>query len=39
MTPGVESSLTVRQRDRLIHRGAWQYGERTQHVAMLPQEA
>ncbi|OVZ59071.1 type I-E CRISPR-associated protein Cas5/CasD [Pigmentiphaga sp. NML080357] len=39
MTPGVESSLTVRQRDRLIHRGAWQYGERTQHVAILPQEA
>lgn len=39
MTPGVQSSLTVRQRDRLIHRGAWQYGERTQHVAMLPQEA
>lgn len=39
MMPGVKSSLTVRQRDRLLHRGAWQYGERTQHVAMLPQEA
>jgi len=38
MTPGIESSLTIRQRDRLIHRGAWQYGERTQHVAMLPRE-
>lgn len=39
MTSGIESSLVVRQRDRLIHRGAWQYGERMQHVAMLPQGA
>jgi CRISPR system Cascade subunit CasD len=37
MTPGVSSNLTVKQRDRLIHRGAWQYGERTQHIAMLQQ--
>jgi CRISPR system Cascade subunit CasD len=35
MNPGVQPDMAVRQRDRLIHRGAWQYGERTQHVAML----
>jgi CRISPR system Cascade subunit CasD len=37
MTPGVPLSLSIKQRDRLIHRGAWQYGERTQHIAMLQQ--
>lgn len=37
MTPGVPLTLSTKQRDRLIHRGAWQYGERTQHVAMLQQ--
>lgn len=37
MTPGVPLTLSTKQRDRLIHRGAWQYGERTQHIAMLQQ--
>lgn len=37
MAPGVSSNLSIKQRDRLIHRGAWQYGERTQHIAMLQQ--
>jgi CRISPR system Cascade subunit CasD len=37
MTPGVPLSLSIKQRDRLIHRGAWQYGERTEHIAMLQQ--
>lgn len=37
MTPGVPITLSTKQRDRLIHRGAWQYGERTQHTAMLQQ--
>ena len=37
MTPGVLSTLSTQQRDRLMHRGAWQYGERTQHIAILQQ--
>lgn len=37
MKPGVSLTLSTKQRDRLIHRGAWQYGERTQHIAMLQQ--
>lgn len=37
MTPGVPLTLSTKQRDRLIHRGAWQYGERTQHIAVLQQ--
>ena len=37
MTAGVPLTLSTKQRDRLIHRGAWQYGERTQHIALLQQ--
>jgi CRISPR system Cascade subunit CasD len=39
MTAGVSPTMTVQLRDRLIHRGAWQYGQRNQHVAMLQEKA
>lgn len=39
LAAGVPATLTVRQHDRLIHRGAWQYGERNKHVAIFLEEA
>ena len=35
MVSGVMADLSVTRKDRLIHRGAWQFGERAEHVAML----
>ncbi|WP_375183902.1 type I-E CRISPR-associated protein Cas5/CasD [Aquabacterium sp.] len=38
MNAGVPADLSQRRQDRLTHRGAWQYGDRVEHVAMLRQE-
>ncbi|MFZ5526319.1 MAG: type I-E CRISPR-associated protein Cas5/CasD [Pseudomonadota bacterium] len=35
MEAGMPSHLSVTRKDRLIHRGAWQHGERVEHLAML----
>lgn len=35
MTSGVPADLSVTRKDRLIHRGAWQFGERAEHLALL----
>jgi CRISPR system Cascade subunit CasD len=35
MTSGVRADLSVTRKDRLMHRGAWQFGERAEHVALL----
>lgn len=35
MASGVAADLSVTRKDRLIHRGAWQFGERAEHVALL----
>lgn len=38
MQAGVRADMTVRRQDRLVHRGAWQYGDRLEHLALLEQE-
>lgn len=35
MDAGFPPHWSITKRDRLIHRGAWQYGERTEHLATL----
>ncbi|MBT9610857.1 MAG: type I-E CRISPR-associated protein Cas5/CasD [Aquabacterium sp.] len=35
MTAGVAADLSVTRKDRLIHRGAWQFGDRKEHLALL----
>lgn len=35
MDAGVAPDLSVTRKDRLIHRGAWQFGDRTEHLALL----
>ncbi|ARU04405.1 type I-E CRISPR-associated protein Cas5/CasD [Comamonas serinivorans] len=36
---GVAADLSTRRKDRLIRRAGWQFGDRTEHVALLPREA
>lgn len=35
---GVPPQLSTRRKDRLIRRAGWQFGDRTEHVAVLPAE-
>ena len=35
MEPGVAADLSVPRKDRLIRRRGWQFGDRTEHVALL----
>lgn len=35
MNAGVAPDLSVIRKDRLIHRGAWQFGDRTEHLALV----
>lgn len=35
MVSGVTADLSVTRKDRLLHRGAWQFGERAEHLALL----
>lgn len=36
---GVAADLSTRRKDRLIRRAGWQFGDRTEHVALLQREA
>jgi CRISPR system Cascade subunit CasD len=35
MDAGVTADLSVSRKDRLIHRGGWQFGDRAEHLALL----
>lgn len=35
MASGVKADLSVTRQDRLLHRGAWQFGGRAEHLALL----
>jgi CRISPR system Cascade subunit CasD len=35
---GAPITLSVQRKDRLIHRGAWQFGDRSEHLAVLTEE-
>ena len=35
---GVSADLSVPRKDRLIRRSAWQFGDRTEHVAFIERE-
>lgn len=35
MAAGVKADLSVTRQDRLLHRGGWQFGGRTEHLALL----
>lgn len=36
---GVPATMTINRKDRLIRRKGWQFGDRTEHIAVLPDEA
>ena len=38
VSAGVQPQLSTRRKDRLIRRTGWQFGDRTEHVAMLTSE-
>ena len=38
VTAGVQPDLSVLRKDRLIRRSAWQFGDRTEHVAFIESE-
>lgn len=35
MSAGTAADLTVTRKDRLMHRGSWQFGDRVEHLALL----
>jgi len=35
MSAGVVADLSVTRKDRLLHRGGWQFGDRVEHLALL----
>ena len=36
VTAGLPSDLTVRRKDRMIRRQGWQFGDRNEHIALIP---
>ncbi len=39
MAAGLPPHLSVKRKDRLIRRGSWQFGDRTEHMELLQAEA
>ncbi|WAC73100.1 type I-E CRISPR-associated protein Cas5/CasD [Roseateles sp. SL47] len=38
MSAGTAADLTVTRKDRLMHRGSWQFGDRVEHLALLSKQ-